>query len=143
MKGTQVSVAPITCQLSNLTVFTTEADAEYSDIIIKQDESFAVSVTVQFVGSGAIALMPLGMSIKVNFLAEPYGIGSKIELGDTSVKTSAETFIYTPTLAIAKPTSVGLVRETIYQVIAVLRVGAPDWPAWITGFIEGLAIQTY
>ncbi len=143
MKGTQVNVAPITCKLSNLTVFTTDPDAEYPETILSQEQSFQVRVTVEFGGPGAIALVPLCLPIKVNFFAEPYGLGSKVELGDTLVETSARILTYTPTLAIATPADVCLVCEEIYQLTAVLRVGAADWPALVSGFIEGLAIQTY
>jgi hypothetical protein len=143
MKGTQVNVAPITCKLSNLTVFTTDPDAEYPETILSQDEPFSLGVTVEFGGSGTIALMPLCLSIQVNFFAEPCGLGSKIDLGHTSVDTSARFFMYTPTLAVATPAAIGLVSEAIYQITAVLRVGARNSPALITGFIEGLIIQTY
>lgn len=143
MKGTQISVAPVTCKLSNLTLFTTEPNAEYPETILVQDESFQVRVTVEFGGSGAIALMPLCLPIQVNFFAEPFGCGAKVELGNTLVETSAHIFIYTPTLAVSTPASVGMVVEEIYQVRGVLRVGVPNFPAFITGFIEGQPIQTY
>ncbi len=98
---------------------------------------------MEFGGPGAIALMPLGLSVRVNFFAKPYGLGSKLELGYTAVETSAGIFIYGPTLAVAKPEAVGLLVGEIFQVTALLRVGAPNWPALVTGFIEGLAIQIY
>jgi hypothetical protein len=143
MKGSHVQVASINCTLSNLTIFTTAPDTEYPQTILHQHESFSLRVTVEFGGPGAIALMPLSLCIKVNFFAEPCGLGSKIELGDSLVDTSARTFTYTPTLTIATPTSVGLVAEAIYQVTAVLRVGALNAPALIIGFTDGLIIQTY
>mgnify|MGYP004489407149 CR=1 FL=1 len=143
MKGTQVNIAPITCKLFNLAIFTTDPNVDCSEMILSQDESFSLRVTVEFGGPGAIAMMPLNMTINVMFFAEPYGIGSKVELGSTSVNTYAGILMYSPTLAIAKPAAVGLSPEEIYQVIGVLRVGAPDWPALITGFIDGLALQTY
>lgn len=143
MKGTQVNVAPITCNLSNLTVFTTNPDFEYPETILRQDKPFSLRVTVEFGGPGAIALVPLCLSIKINFFAEPYGVSSKVELGNTMMETSARIFIYTPTLTVATPAALGLVPEEIYQITAVLRVGAPNWPALITGYIEGLALQTY
>lgn len=143
MKGSQVNIAPITCQLFNLTIFTTDSDAEYSDPILRQDQAFQVRVTVEFGGPGAIALMPLCLSIKVTFFAEAYGSNTKVELGNALAETSASILTYTPTLTVSTPTVVGLVPEEIYQVKAVLRVGAPKWPALVTGLIEGGAIQTY
>jgi hypothetical protein len=59
--------------------------------------------------------MPLCLSIQVNFFAEPCGFGSKVELGHTSVDTSAKLFTYTPTLTVARPAAVGLVSEGIYS----------------------------
>ncbi len=143
MKGTQVNVVPITCNLSNLTVFTTNPDIEYPETILQQDKPFSLRVTVEFGGPGAIAFVPLCLSMKINFFAEPYGVSSKVELGYTIIETSAKVFTYTPTLTIATPAGVGLVPEEIYQITAILRVGAPNWPALITGYIEGLALQTY
>lgn len=143
MKGTQVNVAPITCKLSNLTVFTSDPNTQCPEMILGLDEPFSLQVTVEFGGPGAIAMMPLAMTIKVNFFVEPYGLGSRAEVGSTTVQTFAGILTYSPTLTLAKPAAIGLIPEEIYQVTAVLRVGAPDWPAVITGFIDGLALQTY
>ncbi|HEY9834277.1 MAG TPA: hypothetical protein V6D26_27240 [Stenomitos sp.] len=143
MKGSHVQIAPINCNLSHLTVFTTVSDLEHPETILDQHEPFSLQVMVEFGGPGAIALMPLSLCIKVSFFAEPCGLGSKLELGDSLVDTSARTFTYTPTLTIATPASVGLVAEGIYQVTAVLHVGALNSPALIIGFIDGLIIQIY
>lgn len=143
MKDTQVHVAPITCKLSQLILFTSDCNLEHSNAILRQDESFQVRITVEFGGGGAIALMPLSIPIQVDFFVEPYGLGDKIELGTTSVQTCGGVLVYTPTLAVASPAAVGLVPKSIYQVTAVLRVGAPNWPGLVIGFIEGLALQTY
>jgi len=94
-------------------------------------------------GLYAIALMPVALPIQVNFFADPYGCGAKIDLGNTIVATSAKIFTYTPTLTVPSPALVALMPEEIYQITAVLRVGVPNSPAFITGYIEGLAIQTY
>jgi hypothetical protein len=37
----------------------------------------------------------------------------------------------------------GLISEEIFQICALLRVGAPNYPALIHGVIEGVTIQTY
>lgn len=142
MKGTQVNIAPITCKLSDLIIFTTDANA-VSETILRQDDPFQVQVRVEFGGAGAIALMPLALPIQLNFFAAPYGCGAKIDLGNTIIETSAKIFTYTPGLAITSPALVKLMPEEIYQITAVLRVGAPNSPAFITGYMEGLAIQTY
>lgn len=142
MKGTQIHIAPIACTLSELTIFTSDPNAA-PETILRQDEPFQVQVRVSFGGAGAIALMPLTIPIQVNFIADPYGCGQKIDLGNTIMETAAKIFTYTPKLAIATPAAAGLLPEEIYQITAVLRVGVPNSPAFITGIIEGLAIQTY
>lgn len=143
MKVSQVNIAPITCQLSNLRVFTIAPYVESPNLILRQDELFQVQVTVEFGSSGAIALMPLCLLIEVNFFAEPYGIGPKVELGKALVNTVGEIFTYTPTLAKITPADIGLSCPGIYQITAILRVGAANWPALIIGLIEGLTIQIY
>jgi hypothetical protein len=143
VQESHISIAPITCHLSHLTVFTADSEADYPETILKQKEPFQLRVTVAFGGPGAIALMPVGLTVRVDFFAEALGIGSKVELGKAVVATAKEVFTYTPTLKVAKPAAVGLVAEEIYHVSAVLRVGAPEPPALIAGFIEGLTIQIY
>lgn len=143
MQESQISIAPITCYLSSLTVFTTDPETDYPETILKQKEPFQLRVTVAFGGPGAIALMPVGLSVRVDFFAEALGIGSKVELGKAVVETAKEVFTYTPTLKVAAPAAAGLVADEVYHVSAVLRMGAPEPPAFITGFIEGLTIQIY
>jgi hypothetical protein len=68
MKGTQVHIAPITCKLADLSIFTADPNA-VSETILRQDEPFQVQVRVDFGGAGAIALMPLELPIQLNFLS--------------------------------------------------------------------------
>jgi hypothetical protein len=143
MKDSQVNIAPITCKLSNLRVCKNAPDVESPNLILRQDELFQVQVTVEFGSSGAIALMPLCLLIEVNFFAEPYGLGSKVELGNALVNTVGDVFTYTPTVTKVSPAEIGLCCPGIYQVTAVLRVGAANWPSLIIGLIEGLTIQIY
>jgi hypothetical protein len=142
MKGTQANAVPITCKLSNLCVFTTDPDAEYPETILNQNEPFSLRVTVEFSGTGALALIPLCLSIQVNFFAEPCGFGSKVELGHTSVDTSAKLFTYTPTLTVPHQQRLGWFLKPFTKLQACC-VGARNSPALITGFIEGFIIQTY
>ncbi|MFB8787831.1 MAG: hypothetical protein U7123_03075 [Potamolinea sp.] len=143
MKSTQVNIAPIACELSHLSVFTTDPNTESQNTILREDEAFQVRVTIEFGDSGAIALMPLCLLIEVNFFAEPYGLGPKVELGNALVNTAAGIFSYSPTLAKVTPAEIGLSCPGFYQVTAFLRVGAANFPALIIGLIEGLTIQIY
>ena len=142
MKSVQVHIAPIVCKFFDLTAFTTHPDA--LETIIQQDEPFGLRVTVEFERSGAIALMPLALPIQVDFCAKPYGTSATIELGHVLIETVAGQFTYHPTLDLpVGPASLGVVPEKIYNISALLRIGAVGGPAFINGFIDDLAIQTY
>jgi hypothetical protein len=139
----QINIASFTCSLSALTVFTSEVNTISPNMILRHDEPFSVAVRVDLAGAGAIALVPLGMSIQVEFFAHPLGIGDAVELGEASINTVAHVFTYTPKLAVASAVKVGLVPEKIYQIKALLRVGAAGFPALIVGLTEGLMLQIY
>lgn len=143
MTCVRINSAPIVCLLSNLTAFTTDPTA--LETIVGQEEPLRLRVTVEFERrSGAIALMPLAIPIRVSFFAKPFGPGETIDLGTAMTTTTAGVFTYTPTLELDRgPGEVGLVPEVIYNVSALLRIGAVNHPALLNGFIEHLAIQVY
>jgi hypothetical protein len=142
MSRTQVSVAPITCTLSDLIAFAT--NPQEAETIFQQDSSLSFCITVEFGRSGAIALMPLELPLTVEFFARPFGKGEELELGTTSVKTIANQLRYTPTLIMSQGLAVvGCVPEKVYKISALVRVGVANAPAFVNGFIEGLTIQLY
>ncbi len=143
MSDSHINVVPIDCRLSNLTVFTTDANQEFPDTILQSHQPFSLKVTVEFLGPGAIALMPLSPSIQVEFYIKPLTPDAGQILGKVEVKASPDILTYSPTLTFAPPVSIGLRPKTIYSVGAILRVGAPDWPSLINGFIEELTIEVY
>jgi hypothetical protein len=143
MSESPVNVGPIACQLSNLTVFTANAQTAFSETVLQGYQPFSLKVTVEFSGSGAIALMPLSPAIQVKFFTKPLSPEQGIVLGSVEVMTRPGILSYTPTLNLGPPLSIGLRTGTIYRIGAVLRVGAPDWPALITGFTEELTIEVY
>jgi len=101
-------------------------------------------VQVEFSGSGAIALMPLQLAIQVEFYAKTCKRNEDLELGNIAIATTAKQFLYTPTLELA--TGLGALAalpDKAYTISALIRIGAKGHPALITGFIEGLFIQTY
>jgi hypothetical protein len=135
-------IASLSGVVSDLTAFTT--DPSQLETILSQTEPLGFRVTIEFSRSGAIALMPLALPIQVEFLAKAVGSGSKLELGKTSITTAAHQLIYHPTLLLPNGvSSASLLPEEIYEITAVLRVGAPAYPAFITGIIKGLMIQIY
>jgi hypothetical protein len=139
----EAEVASLNCLLSELKVFST-GSSKLAGTILSQDEPIALEVTAEFGYSGAIALMPLGLEIRADFFVKPIGRGEELELGCAIERTTANQFIYTPTLQIeAGLKTLGLVPDKTYRITALVRVGAPYYPAFVTGFLEGLMIQVY
>jgi len=141
--NTQINIAAFTCSLGDLRVFTDDPDTVQPHTILQQDEPFSAAVRVDFSGAGAIALVPLEMCIQVEFFAHPLGLGVAVELGKATINTAAHVFTYTPTLSVTGGAKVGLLLEKIYQIRALLCVGASGFPALIVGFTEGLTLQIY
>lgn len=110
---------------------------------LQGDQPFSLKVTVEFSGSGAIALMPLSPSIQVEFYAKPLSPDPGIALGHVAIKTMPDVFSYPLVLALTSPLSLGMKPKTIYNIGSVLRVGAPEWPSLIHGFTEELTVEVY
>ncbi len=139
----EAEVTPLSCFLSDLKISSTSS-SRLAGTIVNQDDAIALSVTAEFSQSGAIALMPLDLEIRADFFAKPVGRGEELELGSAIEHTTANRFIYTPTLQIeAGLKTVGLVPDKTYRITALVRVGAPYYPAFVTGILEGLMIQVY
>jgi hypothetical protein len=137
-----VNVASLQCDLSGLVAFTTSADEP--ETIVRQDKPFNLQVRVEFSGSGAIALMPLAVNIRVDFFAKAMGSGEPIELGSASLTSEKGQYHYTPTLKLVKSAAkLGFVCEKIYTITAVLRAGAAGEASLINGYIDNLAIEVY
>lgn len=142
MNEAQINIAPLTCQLTDLVAFTT--DPEVAETILAQDKPFALKATVNFSGSGAIALMPLGLTIRLDFFAVAMGIGEAVELGSASLKTVAGQFTYTPTLKLLKSAvKSSFSTEKIYRIRVLMRVGTPEGPSFIHGFLDNLTVEVY
>ena len=143
MSDSHVNVGPIACRLSNLTVFTINANPAFSETVLQDNQPISLAVTVEFSGPGAIALMPLLAAIQVEFYAKPLSPELGIKLGNIEVVTQPEVLTYTPILNLGSPLSMGLKSGIIYRIGAVLRVGAPKWPSLINGFTEEVTIEIY
>jgi hypothetical protein len=143
MSNSQVNVVPIQCRLSNLIVSPTDGDPTASETILQEDQPFSLKVTVEFLGSGAIALLSLSPSILVEFYTKLLSPEAGVVLGQVGVKTTPGILVYFPTLTLAPPLAIGLQIKTLYCIGAVLRVGAPNGPSLINGFIEEPIIEIY
>jgi hypothetical protein len=138
----QINIAALTCQLTHLVALSTYSSEP--ETILRQDKPLELQATVEFGGSGAIALMPLELTIRLDFYARALGTGEVIELGSTSLKTMTDQFTYIPSLKLSKgAVKANLLPEKIYSISAVLRVGAPEGPSFIHGFIDGLTVEVY
>lgn len=138
--ATQVNIAPLTCNISNISVF---GPGPNPDDIVRKGEAFNLRVTVNFGGPGAIPLMPLNLPIKVTYYAESYGPGAEIELGSATATTVGGDFSYNLTANVPAAISNLLDAERVYKIAAVLRVGSSAFPALVNGFSEGLTMQVY
>lgn len=135
--NTQVNVAPITCNLSNLRI---ESAGPNPDDILKVGEAFRLLIDVTFAGAGAAALMALAIPVRVCWAAESYGPNPEFNLGCATVSTSGGVFSYTVELLVSpNPLS----AEVLYRIGATLRVGSPAFPALVNGYAEGGAIEMY
>lgn len=143
MSDSHVNISPIECRLSCLTVFTNNTPTTFPDTILQGRHSFSLQVTVEFLGSGAIALMPLAPTIRVEFYMKPLGPEQGAMLGNIELTTEPEVFVYKPTLDLGPPISLGLNAGKIYKIGSILRVGAPNWPSLISGFTEELTVEVY
>lgn len=135
-------IAAFACALSELTALA--KDSGQSESIFNLTDPVILSVTVEFSGSGAIALMPLSPSIQIDFLAKSFHHREELELGCVALSTMPKQLIYTP--AISLPNGLGAVGanpDQAYFISALVRVGAKGFPALITGMIDGLIIQLY
>jgi hypothetical protein len=143
MNASQINVLPIYCHLSNLIVVLNEDDQGITCAAIEQEQAFVLSVSVEFRGPGAIALLPLSPTLTVEFYARAVGPGEDVTLGISTTQAIAQTLTYTPTLEIESASSVGLQSGLVYRLGVLLRVGAPTWPGLISGFLEELSLEVY
>ena len=143
MPSTDVGVIPFTCRFSSLTIFGRDTDRTTPDTLLKELQPFSLQASIEFVGSGAIALLCLTPSIQVDFYAKPCGQGEDVNLGTAAIPAVADQVVYTPTLEVESPASAGLAAGTLYRINALLRIGASDCPALICGVIEDLMVEIY
>lgn len=137
-----VSIASFACTLSDLVILSKTTGQP--ETIIQWGDPVLLSVTIEFSGSGAISLLPLTPSIRVDFWAKSFHRREDLELGTVTLPTQAHQFTYTP--AISLPNGLmpaGATPDQPYFLSALVRIGALGFPSLITGVIEGGMIQLY
>ncbi|EKU97513.1 hypothetical protein Lepto7375DRAFT_6709 [Leptolyngbya sp. PCC 7375] len=143
MSDCHINIGPIECQLLNLIASTVNSKSGFADTRLQCHQPFSLGVTVEFSGPGAIALMSLSPTIQVEFYAKPLSPEPSKALGSIVVQALPDVLVYTPTLMLSAPQSIGLSAKVIYRIGAVLRVGAPEGPSIVHGFTEALTIEIY
>ncbi|MGA7932332.1 MAG: hypothetical protein WCA35_02010 [Kovacikia sp.] len=135
---TEVRLFPITVKLSNPQI---NSLGPNPDDILKEGEGFKLSLDVTFGDIGALAVVALGVPVRVCWFAESYGPGPEVTLGCTLINTIAGKLSYTIDLDVpVNP----LKSEFVYKLAASMRVGAASpSPSIANGFIEAGAVEIY
>jgi hypothetical protein len=137
----QVTIATFDCALTELLAYT--ATSTRAETVFAHTEALTMRVTVEFLGSGSIALLALKPPIQVEFFAKAIG-AKQLSIGHILLDTAPKQFRYEASLIVSQGLgSIGFLPEKVYQLSALLRVGCPNYPAIVTGFIKGRLIQTY
>jgi hypothetical protein len=118
----------------------TDADQWETQTIIMGDRPFHVQVTVEWLGSAAIALLMLNPLISADFYIKPVGVGEDIEIGSIAQSTSASQRSYTLALGLESPDQQGI-EPGLYYLYATVRVGADEGPALLWDVIDGVRIE--
>ncbi|MGF1495253.1 MAG: hypothetical protein ACFB8W_00295 [Elainellaceae cyanobacterium] len=134
-------ILPIRCRLANLSAIAHSSGEATSTLSL--DYPFTLAVTVDFLGTGAIALLRLQPQICVEFYAKPVIAGGTLDLGLVSEEAIASVSSYRLEHLVESPGEAGLTPGTVYHLGALLRVGAPGGPALIAGVQESLMVEVY
>jgi hypothetical protein len=143
MSSTLLQSIPISCRIHRLTVFTSQAEDETANTVLYQNEPFSVQVSLDFVGTNAIALLALKPVIQLDFYAKLLSKGLSIELGSLTTETNTQQLTYIPTLALGSPVDIGLTAAKVYRFGVLARIGALEQPALLWGIFEELMVQIH
>ncbi len=120
----------------------TNADYWEMQIVLTGDRPFHVQVTVEWLGSAAIALLMLQPSLAVDFYIKPVGAGHSIDLGTVEQPTAASQQVYAPCLMLESPDQQGI-HPGFYHLHATVRVGAAEGPALLWDVIGGVRLEVF
>ena len=142
-------LGPVYFKLSNLNIAGTNqapADPNQSQYIVASDETFVVSVDIEFNSSPlSKLLMCLGTTVSVDFGFEGFGAAAKEVDINASITTYKDVFKYTLTWE-GTPEQAGL-TSGLYEIGATVTVGPSNHPCaqYIYGFgyIEEILLQVY
>lgn len=140
MEDAAFRIIPIECRLSQLRAIATSAH----DVVtaLQANQPFSLHITVEFLRSTAIALLRLSPQIRVDFYAKPITGGEGYELGTVAI-AATDQLIYDIEHPLDSPDTLGLTQGHIYHIGAILRVGAAEGPALLSGIAESLMLEIY
>lgn len=142
MQPSSVTIASFSCKLSELTAYA--QDADQVETIFELNQPFWLKGQIEFGESGAIALLALQPTLRMEFFAKAVGLPEELRLGEVMIACHPDQLRYEPVLSLPGGLAkVGGVTETVYKISALVRVGASRYPAMVTGVMEALLIQTY
>jgi hypothetical protein len=134
---------PVRGRVSGLSVMQADDKGQPADEhILVGDRPFCVQLTVELIGNAAIALLMLEPTLSIEVLVNPPGTGNKVELGVVRQRMSLEQRAYTPMLELDPPMSYGL-ESGLYHLTAMIRIGAEEGPALLSGVLERKAVEVF
>ncbi len=141
MENATFRILPIECHLSQLQAIA--PSTAHAVTALQIDQPFSLQVTVDLLPSTAIALLRLSPQIRVDFYAKPITSGDGYELGTVAIAAQPTQHTYNIEQPLDTPYNLGLTHQGLYRVGAILRIGAPDGPALLSGLLESLVVEIY
>lgn len=141
MENVTTRIIPIECRFSQLQAIA--PSSHHPVTALQLDQPFSLQVTVEFLSSVAIALLRLSPQIRADFYAKPIASGDGYELGTVAIAAQPDQLTYTLHHSLDAPDELGLLKHGLYRIGAILRVGAPDGPALLSGILESLVLELY
>lgn len=139
MNEPQILSAQVTCTLSEL-VICNGADEPIDSLNGKEPFKLQLSLTFGDTAQGNLIqlLLPLGLHIRISFLANPADPTAEVDLGEATFITEAEKLIYEASLLV-EPNG-KLSADKVYKLGALVRVGNAPFciPSLMRGYAEFL-----
>ncbi|MEL6224132.1 MAG: hypothetical protein AAFR31_15975 [Cyanobacteria bacterium J06627_8] len=134
---------PVRCRVYGLSLKQSDNhEHEETEQIVLSDRPVSVQLTVEFLGNSAIALLMLEPTLSIELLAKSVSTGETWELGKLSQTMTPKERMYAPVLDLEPPTQCGL-DVGMYRLTAIVRIGAPDGPALLSGLIEDNRFEVF
>ncbi|MEM9903723.1 MAG: hypothetical protein AAF921_01690 [Cyanobacteria bacterium P01_D01_bin.44] len=132
----------IFCRLEGIKILSAVLASTPTDtVILQHNQPYSLQVSVEFIGSNAIALLALTPTLRADFYATPVGVGQSMTLGTVCLSSQPQQQLYTLELKIPSIDNAGLEDNRVYRLSALVRIGATDQPAILCGVLEAPIVQ--